>query len=237
MSSSPHNPSRTLRATLLVFSLLISPLGITCTPIASVPFAITQPGKYCLASNLSSSSSAQGIQIGISASDVELDLAGYSISCTANQNGVFTSNSVTLNRVRIKGGQIVGCNFAISLARCSACSVRAMTLHNNAAGIAVGGDGARIEGNTIRNDDANAGRPAIKLDAYGSVVQDNLVSGSLFGLDINGKDNLIRSNHFSNCGTAIRFATPATYQDNLARCAVNFSGSGLAHSVDAGGNH
>jgi hypothetical protein len=236
MSTSLHHPSRTLRATLLLLSLLIGPLAMACTPIASLPFAITQPGKYCLTGNLSSGA-AQGIQIAISASDVELDLAGHSISCTANQNGVFTSNSVTLNRVRVKGGQIAGCNFAISLGRCSACSVRAMTLHNNAAGIAIGGDGARVEGNTIRNDDANAGRPAIKLDAYSSIVQDNLVSGSLFGLDINGKENLIRGNHFSGCGNAIRFFAPATYQDNLARCAVNFSGSGLAQSVDAGGNH
>jgi hypothetical protein len=236
MSTSLRHPSRTQRAILLLLSLLASPLALACTPITSLPFAITQPGKYCLAGNLSSSA-AQGIQIGISASDVELDLAGYSISCTANQNGVFTGNSVTLNRVRIKGGQISGCNFAISLGRCTACAVRAMTLHNNAAGIAIGGDGARIEGNTIRNDDANSGRPAIKLDAYSSVVQDNLVSGSFFGLDINGKDNLIRGNHFASCGNAIRFFAPATYQDNLARCAVDFSGGGLAHSVDAGGNH
>ena len=75
------------------------------------------------------------------------------------------------------------------------------------------------------------GGPAIRLDAYGSVVQDNLVSGSVFGLDIGGKYNVIRDNHFASCGTAIRFFAPATYQDNLARCTVGFPTTGCTPSA------
>jgi hypothetical protein len=234
-----NNPTRPGFHSLHAFLLIAAFSAVradACTPIVSLPYPITQPGKYCLADDLVSGA-APGIQISIGASDVELDFAGHSIRCTASQNAVSTISSVVLDRVRVKGGSVAGCNFAVALNRCDACAVQGMTLQDNAVGIFVDGNGARIEGNTIRNDEGSAGRPAIRLDAYGSVVQDNLVSGSVFGLDIGGKNNLVRDNHFASCGTAIRFFAPATYQDNLARCNVGFAGSSLAQSVDAGGNH
>jgi hypothetical protein len=222
-----------LLAAALCLALYATP-AFACTPITSLPFPISQNGKYCLAANLSTTA-ANGVQIGIAASDVDLDLAGYTLRCTASQNAISAATGVQLSNIRVHGGAIVGCNFAVTLSSCSNCALQDLRLFNNAVGISISGNGARIEGNQIRNDN-NAGRPAIQLDAYSSVVQDNLVSGSLFALDINGKDNLIRSNHFASCGNAIRFFLPATFQNNLARCSTNYSGVGLASSVDAGGN-
>jgi Periplasmic copper-binding protein (NosD) len=210
--------------------------AFACTEITTLPFPISQSGSYCLAANLSTSA-VNGIQISIVASDVELDLAGHSLRCSvASQNAISASTGTTMSNIRVHGGAIIGCNFALSLRNCSGCAVQDLRLLNNAVGISISGDGARVERNQIRNDLGSGGRPAIQLDAYSSVVQDNLVSGSAFGLDVNGKDNLIRSNHFASCANAIRFFTPATYQDNLARCNSNFSGAALASSVDAGGN-
>ena len=236
MNTTTRPASRSLHAFLVMAALVAAPHAHACTPITSLPFPITQPGKYCLADNLVTST-ASGIQVSIGASDVELDFAGHGIRCTASQNAISTISSAVLDRVRVKGGSVAGCNYAVALNRCDACSVQGMTLQDNAVGIFVDGNGARIEGNTVRNDEGSAGRPAIRLDAYGSVVQDNLVSGSVFGLDVGGKNNLIRDNHFASCGTAIRFFAPATYHDNLARCTVGFAGSSLAQSIDAGGNH
>jgi Periplasmic copper-binding protein (NosD) len=222
--------------TLMLITNLSSPLALACTEISSLPFPISQSGRYCLAANLTASA-VNGIQISIGASDVELDLAGHSLRCSvASQNAVSASNGTTISNVRVHGGAIIGCNFAVSLRNCASCAVQDLRLLNNAVGISVSGDGARIEHNQIRNDSSNAGRPAIQLDAYSSLVQDNLISGSLFGLDVNGKDNLIRSNHFASCGNAIRFFAPATYQSNLARCGSNYSGASLTSSIDAGGN-
>jgi Periplasmic copper-binding protein (NosD) len=224
-----------MKSLLSVF-LLTLPAGpaLACTAISSLPFAITQSGKYCLAASLTSSA-ANGSQISIGANNVDLDLAGFDLRCTASQNAIAASNGAQMSNIRIHGGSISNCNFAISLRNCNACSAHDLVLLNNAVGISISGETARIEHNQIRND-SSGGRPAIQLDAHSSVVQDNLVSGGFAALDINGKNNLIRSNHFASCSFAVRFNAPASYQNNLARCDSNFSGASLASSVDAGGN-
>ncbi len=222
------------RIELAMASLLFSASAYTCTTITSLPYSIAQSGRYCLASSLTSST-ANGVQISIGAGDVDLDLSGYRLRCTlSSQNAI---NGTSISNVRVHGGSIVGCNFAVALRNCSGCYVRDLTLLNNAVGISVSGDGARIESNLLRNDNPNAGRPGIQLDAYSSVVQDNLISGAFFALDVNGKENLIRSNHFAACGTAVRFFAPATYQSILVRCVASFAGPAIGSSTDAGGNH
>ncbi len=222
---------KSLFAVLLL--TLLAGQGLACTTISSLPFPISQSGKYCLATSLTSSA-ANGIQISIAANNVDLDLAGFDLRCTASQNAISASNGAQMSNIRIHGGSISNCNFAVSLRNCNACSARDLVLLNNGVGISISGEAARIERNQIRND--STGLPAIQLAAYSSLVQDNLVSGALVALDVIGKNNVIRSNHFASCGVAIRFNVPATYQNNLARCDSNFSGASLESSVDAGGN-
>jgi hypothetical protein len=197
----------------LVLLFLAAIDALACTPVSSLPFAITAPGHYCLSGNVQSTGG--GIQVSIAASDVTLDLSGFSLTCNAAQNGIFATTAQS--NIRVQNGTVRGCNFAVSLGQCSACTVNAITAINNSGGIAVGGAGGRIADNTIRNDQSNAGNPAILLDGYSSVVRGNLVSGSNIGVMNRGKGNVIRENSFGHCGTAIRFDVAATYQDNLTQ--------------------
>src|SRR5258708_23667448 len=51
------------------------------TPITSIPFTITQPGKYVLQGDLTASSPGDGISVSIFA--VTIDFQGFSISTSA----------------------------------------------------------------------------------------------------------------------------------------------------------
>ena len=222
---------KTLFALILLAS---SASAFACTPISTLPFAITAAGDYCLASNLQSSN-VNGIQISIAASDVTLDLAGFALKCTAAQNGILAG--AALSNVTVKKGTVQGCNVAVALNNCNACTVTDIRAINNAVGISVGGNGARIARNLIRNDQSGAGNPAILVDAYSTLIEGNHISGANVGLMNRGKGNVIRSNSFGLCGTAIRFDVRATYQNNVtASCASAFAGAEAASSVNAGGN-
>lgn len=209
--------------------------ALACTPITTLPAPISQPGSYCLTGNLQATQ--PGIFMGISASDVVVDLRGYTLSCANGAiNGVFTGNAATQRNVHVRGGSIVGCNVAVSLQRCSGCSARDLVLVNNAVGISAGGEGVRVEGNLVRADSSSFSRPAIQMQASNGTVRANTISGGEFGIDNDGKNNLLRDNDLAGCSFAIRFFLPATWQGNLARCTTNFSGVALGASVDAGGN-
>ncbi len=54
------------------------------TPITSIPFTITQPGKYVLQGDLTTSSPGDGISVSIFA--VTIDFQGFSISTSARPN-------------------------------------------------------------------------------------------------------------------------------------------------------
>ncbi|MBR7745944.1 NosD domain-containing protein [Undibacterium baiyunense] len=211
-----------------------STASAACTPINSVPFAITSSGQYCLSNNVQTSGAA-GIQISIGIGNVTLDLGGFSLKCMAAQNAIMTTTSVS--NVIVENGTIRDCNYAVAINNCTSCSVRNIQAINNSIGIVASGFASRVENNQIRNDNASAGNPAILMDAYASLISSNHISGSSLGIMNRGKGNVIRANSFGQCGTAIRFDTRATYQDNLTQlCTTAFSGADLANSTDAGGN-
>jgi hypothetical protein len=225
-----------MKTVFALITALSSPLAFACTGISSLPFAITSPGQYCLTANLISAGG--GIQISIAANDVTLDLAGFTLSCNASQNGIFAT--AAQSGIKVKNGGVRGCNFAVALNQCTACEVREITAINNAVGISVGatgGSGVKVSDNVIRNDQSNSGNPAIELASYASEARGNQISGSNVGIANRGKGNIIRDNSFGLCGTAIRFDVRATYQDNLTQqCTTAFTGADLAGSSDAGGN-
>jgi hypothetical protein len=214
----------------VLLSALFSPSLLACTPITSTG-PITQPGKYCLSNALQASGS--GIQIAISASNVELDLNGYSLTCPSSQNGIFLTASPQRN-VHIKGGSIVGCNIAVNVGKCSGCSVTNMSLLNSGSAITTFGDGTRIEHNRIHHE--TNGGAAIGLNGSHAVVQSNSITGGPIGISQAGKNTILRDNSIATCSTGVLFIEPATYQNTLARCTTNFSGAALASSVNAGGN-
>src|SRR5207249_2839952 len=74
--------SMILAALAFLFTVLAAQpaaYGAGCTPISSLPYSITAPGKYCLSGDLSISDSTSAA-ITISASNVLLDLDGYTLS-------------------------------------------------------------------------------------------------------------------------------------------------------------
>lgn len=205
-----------------------------CTPISSVPFAITGPGQYCLTNDVQSSGVA-GIQISIGASNVTLDLGDYALKCTAGQNAIM--GNLDIFNVTVKNGTVRDCNYAVSLKNCTSCTVQNIRAINNSVGIHVGGFAARVEHNQIRNDNPLAGNPAFFVEANDSLIDNNHVSGSRVGIMNRNKGNIIRGNSFTRCETAIRFDIRATYQNNLTQlCTTPFAGAELASSVNAGGN-
>ncbi|MBR7800461.1 NosD domain-containing protein [Undibacterium fentianense] len=221
---------------LMVFATLMysGSASAACTPISSVPFAITAPGQYCVTNDLQSSGAA-GIQISISTGNVTLDLNGFALKCTASQNAIM--GTLTMFNVTVKNGTIRDCNYAVTLSNCTSCTVQDIRAINNAAGIQVSGFAARVEHNQIRNDNALAGNPAILVEATSSLIDNNHISGSNVGIMNRSKGNIIRGNTFGICNTAIRFDAGATYQNNLTQlCTTAFTGAGLASSVNAGGN-
>jgi|GEM_PF-3932065 len=214
--------------------LACSASAFACATVTALPFAITTPGKYCLANNVQSSN-ASGIQISIGASDVTLDMAGFALKCTAGQNAIMTT--ATLSNVVVQNGAVRDCNYAVLLNNCTGCTVSNIRAINNSVGISVAGHAARIEHNLVRNDQLGAGNPAILVEAHSALIQGNQISGANIGVMNRGKGNVIRSNSFGLCGTAIRFDVRASFQDNLTQqCASAFAGAELASSVNAGGN-
>jgi hypothetical protein len=79
---------------LLTYSFIVGGIGsltVTsygqprpATPITSIPFTITQPGKYVLQGDLTTSSPGDGISVSIFA--VTIDFQGFSISTSARPN-------------------------------------------------------------------------------------------------------------------------------------------------------
>jgi hypothetical protein len=77
------------------------------TPITSVPYTISAPGRYILANNLTYSA-ASGNAITVEASNVSIDLNGYYLYCpTSNNsaNGIYENN---LANLQVRNGIIVG---------------------------------------------------------------------------------------------------------------------------------
>ena len=75
------------------------------TPISSIPFTISAPGRYYLTRNLTGTIATSGVTI--SASDVTLDLHGFTLTGGVNAiDGVLVSGART--NIRIEHGTIRG---------------------------------------------------------------------------------------------------------------------------------
>jgi parallel beta helix pectate lyase-like protein len=99
-----------------VTALILSPFASYAQPattITSIPFFITQPGKYILQSDLTTLSSNDGISVG--ASGVTIDLNGFSIISTARPNSAAGVRASGVTDVRILNGVISGFAVAIDI--------------------------------------------------------------------------------------------------------------------------
>jgi hypothetical protein len=99
-----------------VFALSSVPAEAACTSINSLPRAINVPGCYTLSGDLTTAI-ASGYGINIVASNVLLDMGGYSITNTndANSEGVFGIHASGVSNITIKNGSIVNFHGGIQL--------------------------------------------------------------------------------------------------------------------------
>lgn len=93
--------------------------AVACNPISAVPAVISAPGRYCLTQDLTFPS-ARGIAIDIQASEVTLDLQGYTLK-GPHYGGVATiAESVAVmasggNNITVRGGRIVGFGTGVNI--------------------------------------------------------------------------------------------------------------------------
>ena len=160
------------------------------------PFNITQPGSYRLMSNLVVPATANGIMI--TASNVFLDLNGFSITCSGNQLAGITDLAAAPNfitNVQVKRGSITGCGTAVFLADTLMSNLEDLSVSNyTQVGIQL------FIGNVRRSSLVGSGQngPAVNgsvgLALRGGIVESNHFIGDFFGISGAAAPTLITGN-------------------------------------------
>ena len=172
----------TRKSPLLLAALALS---IGMADNASAQWRITRPGNYILSHNLNVS---RGDGVIITASNVTLDLNGYTVSTSARGTGrgIFVDNA---RSVTVKGGSVGGFNANVNL---------------------TGTQNVRIDGLRINGDGlAPSGGPSeigiVLVNSWGSSIQNNSISSVNLGIFVRGArstGNRITQNVVSGGATA-----------------------------------
>jgi hypothetical protein len=203
-------------------------LGTLAQPAAAATIGtcqtIRQPGTYTLVNNLST---ANGTCLVVTASDVTIDLDGFTI--TANPGGGAISDAVANQRaITVRNGYILGPGFGVSLTRTDGAVVEDMDVSGTNGGIGV--LRGRVERNHVHNNgsgiegfEAIAAIENIVLDNKGNALvagPGSQVEGNLVGRNGNGILNAGNAFGTVNVGASI-------LRDNVA-----FNHAGLDIGVD-----
>jgi parallel beta-helix repeat protein len=151
-----------------------------------VPFHITKPGTYTLTANLHQIGSTA---ITIAASDVVLDLGGFTLSGTGGFKGGYgygvgvepghsniTIQNGTIDEFEIESG--------IMLNGVTGCTVSNVTVSQCGGGIAmIDGGGHTIEDNTL---DHNVHANIATMHCSGNVIEGNTCTGAAWGIRLGG---------------------------------------------------
>jgi hypothetical protein len=190
-----------------------------CTPITSVPYTISKPGKYCFVQNLDTTIST-GSAIHIGANNVTLDLAGFSLTrlpgAVTAADGIYVAPH---DFVTIRNGTVSGFLRGVNIAGMSSkgALVEQMRVANCFyEGIRMENNGGILRSNQIVNmtmtPEAMAASSlngvSLGLSAYGTNnrILDNSVAdvygvtpSESYGLNMNACDRCVASgNKFSN---------------------------------------
>jgi hypothetical protein len=158
------------------------------------PFKITQPGSYRLTSNLVVPATANGIMV--PASNVFLDLNGFSISCSGNQLAGITdilASPIKITNVQVKHGAVTGCGTAVYLADTLLSNVEDLAVSNyTEVGIQLFIGNVRrstLLGSGLNGTGVNG---SVGLFLVGGIVESNHFIGDFFG--ISGAPSLVTGN-------------------------------------------
>ena len=194
------------------------------TAITNVPYTISQPGSYYLATNLNSG--ATGIVIGTNG--VTLDLMGFTLSGDRSGLGhgihLNAPGDAPIRDLVVRNGSIRGFSYGIQAKNSRNSRFEELAVFSNLYyGIKLDGVGGACDGNAIvRCALRGNGFAAIHLDGSGGQCNGNLVSGCSF--QGNGDHGLFVQSGSGQCdGNAI------------VRCAVVGNAAYGIHVVGASG--
>lgn len=212
-------------------------------------FFISQPGSYYLTGDIIITNDLS-IAISVDASNVVVDLEGYSLVCTVNlpqdATGIGANFSSPPSNLTIRNGRIMGFNIGV------VSTMNNTTIENVAFsdirmwGINVSGTGTNrfvtnIRDNTIVNIDLNqSGLPnnraaGILLENASGVIEHNSITGvfgltgssSLYGegMELYSPSNgfvEVVNNRIANVAVGCNFASgPIAYRDNIVMASTN----------------
>jgi hypothetical protein len=194
------------------------------TRIAILPYTITAPGSYYLASNLSYSGSGDGITVATGVNHVTLDLMGFTLNGSGSGGcGIYLNGS---KNVEIRNGTVTGWTVGIKENDPSGRLHRIINVRSvgNGGGIDLDGRGHLVKGCELTATSTNKalniaeqgtvnGCTVKGADSYGiyignGIISDNVVSStgihsSRTGISVFDPGSLIKSNKVSGCGVGI----------------------------------
>ena len=208
-----------------IFVFAPSSAEAACTGIDTVPITIDTPGCYTLSGNIQT----EGSGITIEADSVELDLGGYGITNTANDN---TYDGITINNannVTVKNGSLLNYYYGVSVSGSTSVRVdsifidmknagrRGIKINTDSPDIAV--SNCRIKGNpTI--DDENG------ITARSSSVNGRFINNEI--IDVGGAASTQGGSAFDTTGNATVFDNNKVINSQvLSGIGIRFSGSGI----------
>jgi len=221
--------------TLLVAGTLsphIANAQARCTKVRSLSAVLSDPGNYCLRGNLSSSASA-GAAISITADDVALNLAGFTLDGSAAGPATAAVGIQGLERsnVTVRNGTVRGFENGVSLSGPGGGGHdvhRIRAEGNTRVGIRAGGVGSTVRNCQVLNTGgAASGFPSVGIQSsgVGTRILNNGISGMVPG-----------TGDFLAVGIHMQSATGGQVEDNTITgagdCIDNCAGIVIAASSD-----
>jgi len=198
---------------ILAPMLLLSAIGGYATTIESLPYTIKKPGTYTLDGNLSYSGAAGTNAITVTASNVVLDLTGYTLSGT-NTNAI---SGAGVSNVTIQNGTINGFLVGVLFENGSQELFQNLRVSNP---VVAGIELINSTSGTIQNCFITNTTPAtdgIYLGGcQGIVVKNNQIANEGVGCDSNSTSgNIFIADQLTNCSYGLYLGTPDKYQGNV----------------------
>jgi hypothetical protein len=194
------------------------------------PYKITQPGSYRLTSNLVVPATANGIMV--TASNVVLDLNGFSISCAGNQLAGITedpASATSFTNVQVRHGTVTGCGTGVYLASTFSSDIEDLTVSNyTKVGIQL--SVGQVRRSTLLG---NGVLGSVSLFLQGGIVESNHLIGDNFGISGGVGSLLITGNVIEASMTALILTSDATMISNNV---LRSPGSGVSRAVSPGNN-
>jgi hypothetical protein len=212
-----------LALTLMLFA---TALAAHAGPISKAGVTITKPGKYFLIRNLVAPFPTS-TAITITAENVELDLAGFTISAAPNggnsDTGIFLKESA--NNVRIRNGRIEGFAYGVSASTGYDFLLESVHVSSSKTCVTTYAYGSRLRGCTFSltsNDGRGVETGSSGGDGAGHSIEECVFQGHVLGTVANHQGLrttgatavLVRGCQFFSWGTGIYAGVTTSVADN-----------------------